>query len=261
MNSMRSALVGYTGFVGSTLTAQTTFTDLYNSKNSHALRGEHFDLLVCAAAPAAKWQANQNPEADLHTITTLIETLKTTTAKECVLISTVDVYGNSPFGNEETIIDQTQLHAYGKHRLLLESELTQQFDKLTICRLPALFGTGLKKNFIFDLIYQPSLNFTHPESSFQFYPMQRLWSDIEIARSAKLPIVNLVTEPLQAATIASAVDGRQLTPPANSQPIHYDLHTLHAKTFNGHHGYLQTAQTTLKQVVNFIKTAQTEITT
>ena len=59
---MTSALLGFSGFVGQTLLKQTQFNWKYNSKNIESIRGETFDTIVCAAAPAQKWIANKNPE-------------------------------------------------------------------------------------------------------------------------------------------------------------------------------------------------------
>ena len=43
------------------------------------------------------------------------------------------------------------LHPYGRNRLELEDLVRKEFDTLVV-RLPALFGKGLKKNFIYDAI-------------------------------------------------------------------------------------------------------------
>ena len=51
---MPNALLGYTGFVGTTLRAQTQFDALYNTQNIADIRGRHFDLVVCAAAAAVR---------------------------------------------------------------------------------------------------------------------------------------------------------------------------------------------------------------
>ena len=97
---MKSALIGYTGFVGSTLTRSFDFDALYRSTNIANIEGEKFDLLICAGAPAKKWYANQHPEEDGASINNLIEHLSKVEAKYFVLISTVDVFRN-PIGVDE----------------------------------------------------------------------------------------------------------------------------------------------------------------
>ncbi len=46
---MRTALIGYTGFVGSNLLRMRPFSRLYRSTNIEAIACERFDLVVCAA--------------------------------------------------------------------------------------------------------------------------------------------------------------------------------------------------------------------
>ena len=101
---MKQALIGYSGFVGSTLLKQAPFESLYRSTNISDIKGLTFDTVVCAGAPAQKWMANQDPETDRQKIDGLIAHLKTIQCKTFILISTVDVF-NNPIGvDEETTI-------------------------------------------------------------------------------------------------------------------------------------------------------------
>jgi hypothetical protein len=59
--------------------------------------------------------------------------------------------------DETTASFETGL-AYGRNRRALEAFCADHFDRCLIVRLPALFGTGLKKNFLFDIMNpMPSL--------------------------------------------------------------------------------------------------------
>ena len=147
---MKKALIGYTGFVGGNLVRQMDFDDLYNSKNISQIQNKSYDIIICAGVRAEKYLANKYPEQDLSQIQSLIDFLDTVNCAHFVLISTIDVY-NDPAGvDEDTQIDESTLHAYGKNRLHMEKWAAQKFQKHTIIRLPALFGKGLKKNFIYD---------------------------------------------------------------------------------------------------------------
>ena len=56
---MKTALIGCTGFVGSTLRRSTSFDDGFHSTDINRIDGNSYDLIVSAAAPAKKWLANQ----------------------------------------------------------------------------------------------------------------------------------------------------------------------------------------------------------
>lgn len=49
---MTTALIGSTGFVGTTLRSQTSFDEYYHSTDINNIDEKSFDLVVCAAAPA-----------------------------------------------------------------------------------------------------------------------------------------------------------------------------------------------------------------
>jgi hypothetical protein len=150
---MKSALIGHTGFVGSNIANQHKFTHFYNSKNISEIKNGEFDLVVCAGVPAAMWLANKNEAEVLANIRVLTNLLKTVSTKRLVLISTISVYkqgSENQLENEAPSFEQSL--PYGKNRRITELELSEHFPERHIIRLPALFGEGLKKNFIFDLI-------------------------------------------------------------------------------------------------------------
>lgn len=150
---MKSALIGYTGFVGGNLELQYEFNDKYNSKNIHEIVGKSFDLCICAGVKAQKWTANQNPEKDWEDIQSLINLLEQTHIKRFVLISTVDVYPQTINVDEDTEIDSSKLQAYGLNRYRLEEWVKSYYSDYLIIRLPGLFGQNIKKNFIHDILH------------------------------------------------------------------------------------------------------------
>lgn len=150
---MRTALIGYTGFVGSNLALQYEFTDLYNSKNIENIAGQNYDLCICAGVKAQKWVANQQPDKDLADIQSLIDHLSQANIKRFVLISTIDVYPNPVNVDEDSVIDKSNHHPYGLNRLYLEEWVAQHYPNHLTIRLPGLFGQNIKKNFIHDIIF------------------------------------------------------------------------------------------------------------
>lgn len=145
-------LIGYTGFVGSNLDSQINFDKKYNSKNISEIKGKIFDELYCAGVSAVKWFANQNSEKDILGINNLIENLKEVKARKFILISTIDIYDKLGNVNEDTIPNIEKQDTYGKNRYFLENWVKENFEDYLIVRLPALFGNGLKKNFLYDLM-------------------------------------------------------------------------------------------------------------
>lgn len=146
------SLVGYSGFVGSNLASSTYFDGLFNSKNIADAFNTNPDLLVYAGLPAAKYLANTNANADREAVLNAISNIIQINPKKLVLISTIDVYENPKFVDEDTIIDSTNFLPYGKNRLELENWVRESFDDYLIIRLPGLYGNNLKKNFIYDYI-------------------------------------------------------------------------------------------------------------
>jgi len=234
-----NALIGFSGFVGGTLLKQATFESLYRSTNIHDIEGKSFDTVVCAGAPAQKWIANRDPEADRQKIDGLIAHLKTIQCKTFILISTVDVF-KTPVGvNEDTPVDESGLHAYGLHRRLLEKFVENHFTNHLIIRLPGLVGPGLRKNVIFDFLNDNNLPTIDSRGVFQFYPMVNLWSDIQIALKADLKLVHFTAEPVSVADVSKKGFGKSFDNALPNASATYDLQTRHAQIFgaSGHYQY------------------------
>ncbi len=107
------------------------------------------------------WIANNDPERDRANILELFDNIKKANADTLVLISTISVYEDTSDGPDENSSAYESSLAYGRHRREFESLIEDHFERHLILRLPALFGYGLKKNFIFDLI-NPIPSFLKP---------------------------------------------------------------------------------------------------
>lgn len=251
--TLRSALIGYTGFVGTTLRRAKSFTDHFRSSNIGEISGQEFGLIVCAGVSAAKWVANRAPEADRAGIRTLTDALSTTRAAEFILISTIDVYPDPSSGeDEDATIDASLNHPYGRHRYELEQWVVAKFPLTRIVRLPALFGEGLRKNALYDLLNGNQPEQINPAGVFQWYPMSRLPSDIESARNADLRVVNLFPEPISMAEVTQAFFPEASVGSGTSSAPHYNLRTRHAERFGGRGDYLLDAVTTLGHMARYV---------
>ncbi len=250
---MRRALIGHTGFVGSNLDRQQAFTDRYNSRNFQAMAGEEFDEVVCCGVQAVKWWANQNPEQDWAGIQPLLDVLERARIGRLVLVSTVDVY-RDPVGVDETTPVETEgLHPYGLHRWRVEEWVRATVPDHMIVRLPGLFGPGLRKNLIYDLLAgQPVAGFD-ARSSFQFYDLARLGSDLETVATASLRTVNLAVPPLTVADVAERITGQPFENRTERPPLHYDMRTRHAGIWGQSGPYLESAGDSLARIAAFAR--------
>ncbi|MBD5802541.1 hypothetical protein AZOA_19700 [Azoarcus sp. Aa7] len=236
---MKNALIGFSGFVGSTLRKQAQFDALYRSTNIQEIDNQEFELVVCAGAPAQKWIANSNPDDDRNKIESLIGHLRTIKCNTFILISTVDVF-KMPVGvDEATPVDETELNPYGLHRRMLEKFVQEHFSKHLIVRLPGLVGPGLRKNIIFDFLNNNNLNSIESRGIFQFYPMVNLWYDIHTALREALTIVHLTSEPISVSEVFLNGFGRQFVHEFVNTPARYDMQTRYADLFGacGRHQY------------------------
>lgn len=245
LGSMQNALIGFTGFVGSTLLKQATFDSLYRSTNIDQIAGKYFDTVVCAGAPAQKWIANREPDADRQKIEELIAHLKTMTCKTFVLISTVDVFKNPIGVDEDTLIEEAGLHAYGLHRRLLEKFVQTHFPQHLIVRLPGLVGPGLRKNVVFDFLNNNDLLTIESRGVLQFYPMVNLWDDIQTALKTPITLIHLTAEPISVKDVSAQGFGKSFKHEQANKPAVYDMQTKHAEIFGASGRYQYSRRETI----------------
>lgn len=223
-------LFGSTGLVGQALQEQTTFDRLYSSKNFRdiALLENCINHLVLCCLPATKWKVNQDPLADLQNIFAIADALEGLNPRYVTLISTIDVYG--PSASSMTECHQTPLIApsYGGNRLLFETIARNWFSRSTvqIIRLPAVYHRLIKKNILFDLIHDHETEKINANSCYQWYPLDRLWLDIEQCPLAGT--INLFPAPIE--TLAIMEQFFPLVPRTMGERIEYNHRTMYSDT-------------------------------
>lgn len=231
------ALIGHTGFVGSTLLRDTPYQSVFNSRNIKEIEGRHFDSVVCAGVSAVKWLANKEPKQDWDAISRLITSLETVRADKFILISTVDVY-SKPLGlTEDDLPDVEAAEPYGRHRRQLEEWVEDHFEEVLIVRLPALFGAGLKKNVIFDLLNDNQTEKINPNGSFQWYPMQRFSSDLALLDKSGERLVNVAVEPILTSDIVATYFPDARIGSTDMPPLQYDIRTRNSGLLGGQGPY------------------------
>lgn len=245
---MSDALIGFSGFVGSTLRKQRNFSQMYRSKNIREIENCSFEQIFCAGAPAQKWIANKDPEGDKETIHSLIDNLRTVKCKKFILISTVDVFKEPVGVDESTPVQEGGLHPYGLHRRILEKFVEEHFEQHLIVRLPGLVGPGLRKNVVYDLLNNNNVDSIESTGIFQFYPMVNLWFDIRKALEADLSLVHLTAEPISVGDLCSLGFGRELKKKQVKTPPRYDMKTRYGRVFGVSGDYQYSARETIQAV-------------
>jgi len=255
-----NAIVGYSGFVGLNLLQFYKFNYFYNSKNFKDAKNKTFDTLFFCGIPAIKWKANKYPDEDNYIIEEIKNILNTITIKKIILISTIDVYENINNNlNEDYNINYNKNHTYGKNRFLFEEYIKERYNNYHIIRLPALFGKGLKKNIIYDFINNNNVNDIPINSSFQWYCLDWLKSDIDIILENNIKICNLFTEPLETINILEIVkkiygfDYDFLLENKNICKITYNTCTKYYKFFNNTKEYVKNNIDVIKALEKYLQ--------
>lgn len=243
-----NVLIGYTGLVGSNIINQKNDINIFiNSKNYTSIINSEYSTIYCCGISANKYWANLNGEEDLNNINELINVLKTIKCKKFILISTIDVYNkiNGDINENSSDYLNNNNHNYGKHRLYFENFVKNTFEDYNIVRLPGLIGYGLKKNVIYDLLYDNNPTF-NIKSSFQWYHLDHITNDIEYAIKNNIRELNLFTEPCTMGEILQFFNS-DVKYNISENIINYDL-----KTAYGYNGYWNNKTTVLNYIKRFI---------
>lgn len=150
------AIIGK-GAVGTTVARQLEKIgihafDRFDSKTVSQAFSKSYDLVIYAGVRATKYIAERNPVEDEVHCDEALGQLSRLKSKRIVLISTIDA---SLAGFERLETDR-MTSAYGRNRLHLESKASEFFENtptdFRILRLPALYGTYVKKNQWFNIV-------------------------------------------------------------------------------------------------------------
>jgi hypothetical protein len=209
--------------------------------------------VIHAGVPAVKWLANKDPANDRAVIQSIRDVLATARIRELIFISTIDVYPDTAAKiDESAAIDPTRNHAYGRHRFELERWVMDNFPNVRVIRLPALFGEGLKKNIVFDLLHDNQVANINPATHFQWYPLRRLNADIERVRAHNIGLVNFFPEPVRTSEIVNSFFRGAQVAPETVPAATYGLRTKYSELFKGPAGYMLDRKTVLGELADFI---------
>ena len=250
-------LIGNTGLIGTTLKKNIKFDFEFNSKDFHTFvtkipDGEHCNLYL-SCLPATKWQVNQNILKDLNNISLIINSLATKSYKNIYLISTIDVYCDSPLKSDENTKPTVNTLSYGTNRLLFEKmvENILNYDRLSIYRLPALFSKDIKKNVLYDLLNNNNVNLINVNSIFQWYNLEYLYGDIvfndEHYKHDLRYMFNMFSQGVETRRIVNELFPEYSNIVCEKNLVNYDYCTNVDKS-----GYLYTAEESFDQIKEFV---------
>lgn len=253
-NYQNVGLLGSDGFVGQTICKKLVEIRKFNRKNMQELLEVNLDFLIVSAVSAEKWRANIDPSSDLENIERLIRFLKKIQTKKLLLISTIDVMGTNHEFNEDSPRLEVIPSPYGLNRNFLERRINEIFEESSILRLPGLFGPGLKKNLLFDIINKDIIDTPPLESTYQYLFAPRIIDLIDEMVSSEIKLFNAATEPIKVrdliheakTSLAPVVKNFQRIKDASI--IHYKMKTKYREG-----GYLMKSSEVLNEIGGWIK--------
>lgn len=168
-------LLGGNGFVGSgfvhCLKKKKIKYKIITRENYKKFIGSSCDILINSNGNSKKYLALNNPKIDFYqSVTSVISSLVDFKFKKYVYLSSCDVYpdrSRHELTLEDSKIDLAKQSIYGFHKYLAELAVIKNSTDWLIIRQGGFVGPKIKKNTIYDVIYEDKL-FVHPDSLFQF---------------------------------------------------------------------------------------------
>jgi len=105
---------------------------------------------------------------------------------------------------------------------------------------------------IFQSLNFSAVNFTDSRSVYQFYPLDRLWSDIQIALQHNILLWHPATEPLSAGEVYYYLTGNVFLNELNRTAMRYDYRTKYAQLFGGTGEYILDKEELLLKIKEFV---------
>jgi nucleoside-diphosphate-sugar epimerase len=165
---MKVGLVGSRGMLGRALDYELTSRGMstfyiFRETNYHDL--PKLDLLINAGGNSKKYVAESNPIKDFQdNVETLFRLLNSPSLKNTLVvhISSSEVYGN--LNSSNSITDESFLlnpsSNYGFSKMIAEKIVEKYSENYLIFRLGGLFGKGMTKGPIFDIVNNLPLRLT-----------------------------------------------------------------------------------------------------
>ena len=105
----------------------------------------------------------------------------------------------------------------------------------------------------FQILGFSALNFTDSRSIYQFYPLDRLWDDIQIALKNDIRVWHPATEPVSAGEVYRFLSGKNFENELNNCPADYNYKTIFAEEYGGRNGYIMNRDEVLGRIKEFVQ--------
>ena len=106
---------------------------------------------------------------------------------------------------------------------------------------------------IFKKVGFSALNFTDSRGLFQYYNLNRLNGDIQLALDNNIKILNLAVEPVTISQIYRRLTGEEFVNHITDKPPIYDLRTKYSNLFGGKDGYILKKEFCLTDIKQFVE--------
>lgn len=252
------ALAGYKGFVGSNIyvRARNRIEGVYDIHNIEKAYGLEPDVLVFAALSSDRRLAARAPYEEYERVMEAQRNIRKINPVKLVIMSTTGVYQNPSGVDEENSIfaagsDNVGIDPYNLNRYYFEEWAKRTYPELLIMRLARPYGLNDKGNFIKGLADENVMKHMNPKSKYQFYPLSRVWEDIQTAIAENIKVVNMMSEPVTAEEIYSSLTGKSLEQQGGKEALSEDnaekqalitqnVMSIHADKFGGKGNYICT---------------------
>ncbi len=142
----------------------------------------------------------------------------------------------------------------GKENAILKYYFMQENGFYKVKKLEAKDKIVLAN--ILTKIQFSALNFTDSRNQYQFYPLERLWHDINIALSNEVKLLHLATEPVSAAELYHYLTGEIFLNEIVKHPVIYDYRTKYTNLFGSNTSYIYSKNEIKKKIKDFIEEEQ-----
>lgn len=105
---------------------------------------------------------------------------------------------------------------------------------------------------LFEQLGFSAIFFTDSRNQYQFYPLRRLWDDIQTAVESKLTLWHPATEPVMISELHEYLSGKKFVNEFSIDPVKYDFRTKYDELFGGSGGYICGKEEIMKEIARFV---------